>query len=33
MMEEVVEVSDRGTGPYSDPALTVDTLQDSEGLN
>ena len=28
---QVAAVNDEGTGPYSDPALTVETLQDSEG--
>ena len=27
---QVAAVNDGGTGPYSDPALTVETLQDSE---
>ena len=27
---QVAAVNDGGTGPYSDPALTVETLQDGE---
>ena len=27
---QVAAVNDKGTGPYSDPALTIETLQDGE---
>ena len=30
---QVAAVNDGGTGPYSDPALTVETLQDGEDVH